>query len=82
MSLSSQTRPSNGVAFFVAGGILLLIGIAGVIAYATALPDAAQADMEATGPLRGLTIIGAAIAMGAGVLLLALGIVKRRARRR
>lgn len=82
MSLSSETRPSNGVALFVAGGILLLIGIAGIIAYATAFPDAAQADQEATGPLRALTIIAAAIGTGAGVLLVALGFVKRRARSR
>ena len=82
MSLSSETRPSNGIAYFVVGAILLVIGIAGIVAYATALPDAAQAPTDATGPLRGLTIIGAAIATGAGVLLLALGVVKRRARRR
>lgn len=82
MSLSSETRPSNGVALFVAGGILVLIGIAGIIAYATAFPDAAQADLEATGPLRGLTIVGAGLATGAGVLLLVLGLVKRRARSR
>ena len=82
MSLSSETRPSNGIAYFVAGAVLLVIGIAGIVAYAVALPDAAQAPTEATGPLRGLTIIGAAVATGAGVLLVALGVVKRRARRR
>lgn len=80
MSLESETRPSNGVAFFVAGGILLLLGVVGIIAYATGLPDAAQADLEATGPLRGATIIAAAIATGVGVLLLVLGAVKRKAR--
>ena len=82
MSLESETRPSKGVAYFVIGGILLLVGLVGVVAYATALPDAALAPTEATGPLRGLTIIVAALATGAGVLLVALGVVKRRARRR
>jgi hypothetical protein len=82
MSLSSETRPSNGIGLFVAGGILVLIGLAGIVAYASALPDALGAPENVTGVLRGLTIIGAAIAGGTGVLLLVLGFVKRRARTR
>jgi hypothetical protein len=82
MSVSAETRPSNGIALFVVGGILVLIGLAGVVAYASALPDALGASQSVTGMLRGLTIIGAAIAGGTGVLLLVLGAVKRRARTR
>ena len=82
MSLSAETRPSNGVALFVAGGILVLIGLVGIVAYAAALPDALGAPENVTGVLRGLTIITAAVAGGTGVLLLVLGGVKRRARTR
>ena len=82
MSLSAETRPSNGVALFVAGGILVLIGLAGIVAYAAALPDALGAPENVTGVLRGLTIVVAAVAGGTGVLLLVLGGVKRRARAR
>jgi hypothetical protein len=82
MSISSETRPSNGIALFVIGAILVLIGIIGMVAYAAALPDALGAPGNVTGMLRGGTIVGAAIAGGTGVLLLVLGAVKRRARAR
>ncbi len=73
MSLSAETRPSNGIALFVAGGILLVLGVVGVVLYATGAPDAAGDG----NPWRAVTIIGAAIAAGVGVLLVALGVVKR-----
>lgn len=82
MTISSETRPSSGVAMFVIGGILLLIGLAGIVAYATALPDALGAPENVTGVLRGLTIIVAALGIAAGALFLVLGVVKRRARAR
>lgn len=77
MSLSAETRPSNGIAYFVVGGILVLLGIVGVVLYATGAPDLVS---DANDPFRALTIIGAAVATGAGLLLLVLGVVKRRSR--
>jgi hypothetical protein len=73
MSLSAETRPSNGIAYFVVGGILVVLGLVGVVLYATGAPDLTGDAI----PLRALTIIGAAIAMGVGALLVVLGVVKR-----
>jgi|GEM_PF-2434203 len=78
MSISAETRPSNGIAYFVVGAVLLLLGLVGVVLYATGAPDLAA---DANDPLRALTIIGAAIAAGAGILLIVLGVVKRISRR-
>ena len=79
MSLSAETRPSRGVALFVAGAILVLIGIVGIVLYAFGIPDQA-ADGSELGVLRGVTVVGAGLAVGVGALLLALGAVKRRSR--
>jgi hypothetical protein len=82
MTLSAETRPSNGIALFVVGGILLVAGLVGVAAYAFGIPDQASVDGGGLGVVRGVTIVGSAIAIGAGALLVTLGIVKRRSAER
>lgn len=79
MSIEAETRPARGILLFVLGGVLFLVGITGVVLYATAFPDASDLGGGDLGILRAATVIGAAIATGAGVLLVVLGIVKRRA---
>lgn len=76
MTISAETRPSSGIVLFVVGGILLVLGIVGVVLYATGAPDLAADD--ANDPFRALTIIGAALAMGVGAVLVVVGIVRRR----
>jgi len=74
MTLSAETRPSNGIALFVTGGILVMAGLVAVVLYATGAPDLAGDEPN---PLRSVTIIVAALGVGVGVLLIALGVVKR-----
>jgi len=76
MSIKAEVRPSRGIALFVAGGILLLLALVGIVVYATGLPDNA-ADGSGLGLLRGVTVVGSAICGGVGALLLAIGGVKR-----
>lgn len=79
MSLSAEIRPSRGIPYFVAGGVLLLLAIVGIVLYAFGIPDQA-ADGGELGVLRGVTVVGAAVAGGVGMLLVVLGVVKRRSR--
>lgn len=78
MSIQAEVRPSRGRALFVAGAVLLLIALAGIVVYATGLPDLASVEASAVGALRGLTVVGAAVCGGLGALLLVLAAVKRR----
>lgn len=80
MSLSAETRPSNGIVLFVVGGVLLLLGLVGVVLYAFGIPDQA-ADGSGLGVLRGVTVVVAGLCVGVGVLLVAVGVVKRRSAR-
>lgn len=78
MSLPAEVRPSRGRALLVAGVLFLLAGVAGIVVYATGLPDLAPVDGATVGLLRGATVVGSAILGGVGALLLALAVVKRR----
>jgi hypothetical protein len=79
MSLSAQTRPSRGIALFVVGGVLLVVGLVGIVLYVFGIPDQ-TADGSELGILRGATVVIAGLAVGVGALLIALGVVKRRSR--
>lgn len=79
MSLSAETRPSSGIALFVVGGLLVVLAVVGVLLYVFGIPDQA-ADGSGLGVLRGLTVVGAGISGGVGMLLIAIGAVKRRSR--
>jgi hypothetical protein len=79
MTLSAEIRPSRGIGLFVAGGVLLLLAVVGIVLYAFGIPDQA-ADGSSLGVLRGVTVVGAGIAAGVGALLIVLGVVKRTSR--
>lgn len=71
-----HTRPSHGVGYFIAGGLLLLVGLGCVLLYAFGVPDLV-ADGSALGGLRGATVLAAGVGVGGGLLLVVLGIVRR-----
>jgi uncharacterized membrane protein YidH (DUF202 family) len=75
MTDSKMTRPSNGLVPLIVGAVLLIIGIAAMVqfGFGTPGPDSTGAHVAWE---TGLTI-GAAAAAGVGLLLIAIGIVKR-----
>jgi hypothetical protein len=60
------------------GIVLVVLGIIGVILYATGAPDAAAEAGTETGALRGATIWAAALAMGIGAALILTAIMVSR----
>jgi hypothetical protein len=75
MTDSKMTRPSNGLVPLIAGAVLLIIGIVAMVqfGFGTPGPDSTGAHVAWES---GLTI-GAAAAAGIGLLLIAIGFVKR-----
>lgn len=61
----------------VAGALLVLAALTGIVLYAVGAPDQA-ADATALGGLRGALIWGSALAMGVGALLLVFGFIRAR----
>jgi hypothetical protein len=80
MSSSDDTSGRRRRAAFIAGSgiVLLVLGIIGVILYATGAPDAAAEAGTETGALRGATVWAAALAMGIGAALILTAIVVSR----
>lgn len=73
-----MTKPSRRpVGLIVAGVVLLVLAVIGIVLYATGAPDAAADTGSGTGGLRGLTIWAAALCGGVGVVLLVVAMIKR-----
>jgi hypothetical protein len=81
MSRDNVTRPSNAGALLAIGAVLVVLGVAGIVTWivvaATAPPSA---DPQETGATQSLLVIGAALSTGLGLVLLSLGVIKRRKR--
>lgn len=78
-SIENIQRPSSGAAWFVAGAVSLVLGVAAIIALIViGMSTPVDQDGDATGGLQGLTIIAAAAFTGLGLLLILVGALKRR----
>ena len=69
-------QAGSGRGLLAASIVLIVLGIVGIVLYATGVPDQ-FAEGGALGAFRGGVIIGAAACVGVGVLLGALAIVRR-----
>jgi hypothetical protein len=78
MSVQDMTKPARRpVGLLVVGVILLVLAVIGIVLYATGAPDAAADAGTGTGALRGLTIWGAALCGGTGLVLVIVAMIKR-----
>ena len=76
---------SSGVARFVFGGVLLVLGVVGIITTLTLTAGSSTTPgVEGTpeGGLQGLLVVASAVCIGVGALLIVLGIIKRKRRDR
>ena len=79
MSTGSAQKRSNGVAFLVVGAIVLAIGLAGIARWIYLAGQSSAGNASgASGVLQSLTDIGSALCVGAGLVLLTLGLIQRR----
>ena len=73
-----MTKPARRpIGLLVAGIVLLVLAVIGIVLYATGAPDAAADTGSGTGGLRGLTIWGAALSGGLGIVLIVVAMIKR-----
>ena len=78
-TINNVRRPSTSKRWLIAGGILLVIGVAGILRFVlegTNTP--VEGDPQADAAWQSITIIGAAICTGVGLVLVTLGQIKRR----
>jgi hypothetical protein len=76
--IENVRKASNGRALFVWGAVLLLLGIAGIVRYVIGASHPGEGtDATSDGVWQSLTIIAAALATGAGLVMLVLGYIKR-----
>lgn len=81
MTVNSVKKPSNGRAWLIWGAISLALGIIGILTYVLVGPNTPQeGDAQDDALWQSLTIIGAAVFTGVGLVLLVMGILKRRRR--
>lgn len=79
MTINSVRRSSNGRGQLIAGVVLLAIGVVGVVLYATGVTGELS-EGGSDGAAQGATIWGAALFIGAGAVLVVLGVIRRRRR--
>ena len=76
---------SSGVARFVIGGVLLVLGVIGIVTTISLTAGASTTpgvEGSPEGGLQGLLIVASAAAIGVGALLIVLGLIKRNRRDR
>ncbi|MCU1639394.1 MAG: hypothetical protein JWL94_2041 [Microbacteriaceae bacterium] len=78
-NLNNIHRPSTGKRWLVMGAILLLVGLIGVVVFAFPRPsDVVGGDPQIDGLWQAGVTIGSAVATGAGLTMLLIGLIKRR----
>ena len=78
-TINNVRRPSTSKRWLIVGSILLVIGVAGILRFVlegTNTP--VEGDPQADAAWQSITIIGAAICTGIGLVLVTLGLIKRR----
>lgn len=79
MTINSVRKSSSGRGQLIAGIALLVIGVVGVVLYATGVTGELS-EGGSDGAAQGATIWGAALFMGVGAVLVVLGVIRRRRR--
>lgn len=78
-SIENVRKESSGAKWFVVGAILLILGIMGIIRYATeGINTPLEGSGTPDGAYQGLLIVGSGLCTGVGLLLIVLGALKRR----
>jgi hypothetical protein len=78
-SIENIQTPSSGKAWFITGAVSLVLGVAAIIALIViGSSTPVEQEGDTTGQMQGLTIVAAAVFTGLGLLLIAVGALKRR----
>lgn len=78
-TINNVRRPSTSKRWLIIGSVLLVIGVAGILRFVlegTNTP--VEGDPQADAAWQSITIIGSALCTGIGLVMVTLGLIKRR----